>query len=107
MFVLLLFFACWHASVPEISQDANNLQLDRERGLFYDQETPFSGYAITKNAAGVVIERAGFWEGKRHGKRLKFYHDESKSEESHYRHGKKDGVSKTWWKNGQLRSQSR
>lgn len=106
MLVFFLFFACWEVSVPEMIQDAKNLELDRERGVFYDQGEPFSGYAITKNSAGTVVEKAGFFDGKRHGKRSKFYSDKKKSEESHYLHGKKDGVSKTWWKNGQLRSQS-
>ena len=102
--LLLFFVACWQSTVPDITQDVRTIHLDRNQGVFYSQELPFSGYAVTKNTAGTIVEKAGFYDGKRHGVRLKFFDDGEKSEESRYQNGKKNGVSKTWWKNGRTRS---
>ena len=104
--LLLFFVACWQSTVPDITRDANLIELNRNEGVFSYQGVPFRGYGVTKNAAGIIVEKAGFFDGKRHGIRSKFFDDGTKSEESHYRHGKKEGASKTWWRNGKLRSHS-
>ncbi|MFY0591092.1 toxin-antitoxin system YwqK family antitoxin [Roseivirga sp.] len=83
-----------------------DLILKAEAGIFTFNDKPFSGTAITLSADSVLLERADFYNGKRHGKLTKNFIDGSKSYQANYQNGRLHGISTTWWKNGLKHSEA-
>ncbi len=92
--------------VPKKEILKDSLVLHANKGLFYHLGQPFSGYSIAYYPNGELVEKIGYWKGKKQGVYQKWYPDGTLSFEAHYEKGRKEGTSKTWWKTGVLRSES-
>ena len=87
----------------EISME--QMDLDKKTGLYKYRDIPFTGIAIRKNNNNNVIESMSLISGKRNGLHSKWFDSGVLSFEVQYTNGLRDGISKTWWVNGNLRSQ--
>jgi len=53
--------------IPEIEVSRNQLVLQPEKGKWFFEGKPFSGYAISYYANGSLAEKTGFYDGKKEG----------------------------------------
>lgn len=94
------------ASQAALEIDKTALELRADAGLFYYQNSPFTGTALTTTTVGVLIESESFLNGKRHGLLKKWYMDGTQSFQSSYHSGRLHGSGNSWWPNGQMRTLS-
>lgn len=112
--------------IVDFTTEKSNLKLMPLKGQWYYKGKPFNGYAIVYTDDNIIIEKTGFFNGRREGKAYKYFNDgkiqrdmlyiENKlhgtaynyfpngklSAESNYQLGVRDGEQKVWYKNGQL-----
>lgn len=93
-------------SVPAVEVNKESLTLIATEGIYYYQDSPFSGYAVQFYPNDSLAEKISFVEGKKEGLYQKWYPSGILSFESNYKSGRRDGITKTWWKGGGLRSES-
>ncbi len=113
-------------AIANIEVDKKKLFLNQIEGKWYLDNKPFEGYSLKYHENGTVIEKIGFYKGKRQGKAQRWsengvlrasfnYHQNNLvgtyrtwwengalSENSTYANGLKEGVEKRWYANGQL-----
>ena len=89
-----------------IEVNADQIELHANEGLFYFEETPFTGIALKYYDNGIVAESAQFQNGKRHGLLKKWYASGVMSYMANYKEGKYHEKTYSWWGNGKLRSES-
>lgn len=88
--------------IPEFTVLKSELLLIPEKGKWYYQNSPFSGYAIQKNRDGRIIEKTGFFHGMREGVYKKWFSNGTLQKEAIYRKNKIEGKTNIWWNNDQL-----
>lgn len=73
--------------------------------LYYlpDQDTPFSGKAVSYWADGVKKTEISYKDGKRDGPKSHWYENGQKLSEINYKNGKHDGLLTNWYENGQCK----
>lgn len=84
-------------SVPDIEVDRGSLTM--VGAVLYRHGTPFSGYAVARQA-GRIVSRTPLLEGREHGRAVAWYPNGAKRFEKHYVHGNREGTHRGWWDNG-------
>ncbi len=96
-----------HSNSTELNVvHADSLLLDRQDGLTYYLDQPFSGTAVTRYANDSLATSVQFVRGRREGFFQKWFRDGKLSYKAHYSAGKQHGKSYSWWSNGNLRTES-
>ena len=100
----LLVAACNNTTVPPEFLVKNNdtLLLKTDKGWTYTKRL-FNGYMIQVENDGKIVYRLPIIDGKEHGLAIGFYNTGEKLLERTFVTGKKQGVFKQWWPNGNLR----
>ena len=91
--------------VPDVHIALSEVALDRDQGLFMHDGEPFSGFASASHDTGVIAERAGFLDGRRHGAWLRWAADGTLRQETPYVSGRIHGTTRTWFRDGALRTE--
>ncbi len=94
------------ASQATLEVNSSALTLRANEGLFYYENEPFTGKALTYGINGRILVSESFAKGKRHGLLKKWYPDGTQSFQAQYKEGRLHGSGNSWWPNGQLRSAS-
>jgi len=90
----------------QIIVTSDSLILKPTTGLVYYQNKLFTGSSVShysNNSPAVLIN---YVKGKKHGINKKWFRNGDLSFLSTYKEGKKNGHTRTWWSNGNLRSES-
>lgn len=86
--------------------DISELVLQKDIGLVYYQNKPFTGCSFLKYPNGNTAEIINYKNGIKDGDFKKWFEDGTLSFEAFYVNGKRNGVSRSWWFNGNMRSES-
>ena len=86
--------------------DRSELSIDQSLGLRVFQGEPFTGEAIKRDAAGAISSTEQFKDGKRDGVTRKYFPNGQLNYEAYFADGKREGLSRSWWSNGNLRSET-
>ncbi len=90
----------------DIQVEKSQLELKATEGLFYYGNTSFTGTSIASYPNEVLSESIQFRNGKKHGLFKKWYSNGQISFEGTYKDGRLDGKVTTWWKDGTIRSEA-
>ena len=104
LFALLVFsFSLWGAEPRVVSFD----KLQHRGWLTYisNQDTPFTGKAVSFYANGQKRQEASYKDGKYDGLWSWWYENGQKSREENYKDGKENGLHPRWYENGQMRGE--
>ena len=83
-----------------------DLILNGNLGIWYYNDTPYSGYSVKYHMNGTLIEMVGFYNGKKEGIAKLWYDNGILKMESNYNQNSLVGSYKSWWRNGVLSSES-
>lgn len=109
--ILLSTFACNNINSKEFGQnkldsiDIKKLILKPELGLYFYNNEPFTGIALSYYPTQKMASAISMLKGKKHGLYKKWFDDGNISFWSEYKNGKRHGTTKTWWRNKVLRSE--
>lgn len=78
-----------------------NKKLNYKNGILYIEDELFSGKITSFDAVNQTKNSCEYLNGKKHGKELKYFLDDSLAEERFYTNGLKTGIHKAWWNNSQ------
>lgn len=81
------------------------LKLDGNKGIWYYNEKPFSGYAVSYHTNNTLREKIGFSKGRKEGVAQIWFINGVLKVESHYKQNKLVSSYKSWWDNGVLSSE--
>ncbi len=90
--------SCEKSTVLVVPKEDSNLVLKNGK-LFY-QENTFSGIVLDSNRFSQMKKRTSYINGRKHGKEVKKYFNDSLAELRMYNRGVKVGIHKGWWPNG-------
>lgn len=102
--VMILLLSCKRQETPPAVMIKNydpDLQQTVE-GWWYKGK-PFSGYMIEEQRAHEIVYRLPIIDGKENGPAIGFYDSGEKLLECYFLNGKKEGLYKQWWPNGNYR----
>jgi len=102
IFIFVCCISCQfseNASIIELKSSNSNLEL--KNGVLYFNTMPFYGKLVDKNANDIRLLEVEYANGRKHGLEKKKYQDGAVAEERFYIQGKKSGVHRAWYKNGQ------
>lgn len=116
IFLLCLFYNCKNEQqqkvvtlpisnervINALTVNKKELVLNQNQGVWYYKDVPFNGYSEKKNSVGNVIERLGFYNGKREGIAKTWSHTGHLRIKSYYDQNKLTGFYQSWWENGTL-----
>ena len=88
--------------INSIEVDKNKLTLNQNQGVWYYNNKPFNGFSEKFNTEGTLIEKLGFYNGKREGVARTWSDNRVLRIESYYNQNRFTGVYKSWWENGVL-----
>ena len=106
LFALLVFsFSLWGAEPKVVNFD----KLQHRGWLTYitNQDTPFTGRAVSFYANGQKRQEASYKDGKYDGLWSWWYENGQKSREENYEDGNENGFHPRWYENGQMRGEVR
>lgn len=92
------------AAVPELLIIANDPALQKKGGLFYRNDTLFSGIVVERYGNGEEKSRTPYFKGKEEGVARGWYQDGSPMFERRYVAGKREGIHRSWWPDGTAKS---
>ena len=104
LFALFVFsFSLLGAEPKMVSFD----KLQHRGWLTYitNQDTPFTGKAVSFYANGQMKEERNYKDGKYHGLRTEWYENGQMRGEVRWKNGKHDGLWTWWYENGQMRGE--
>lgn len=84
----------------------DSLYLDQATGVTYYKDQPFNGACLRLYANQAWQEETHYLHGRKQGLHRKWYPDGTLSFESHYQEGRLHGRVRSWWSEGHLRSES-
>jgi len=84
----------------------NSLVLDGNKGIWYYNNKPYSGYSVKYHKNDTLMERIGFYKGKKQGVAKSWFRNGVLRMESHYEQNKLVGSYKAWWNNKVLALES-
>ncbi len=101
IFVFLLFslFSC---NPKTHNLDVSNKDLKPKGDLLYYKDKPFSGI-LSSRVDTLAINKVSYLEGRKHGEEQKLFANGKLAAIRFYQNGKKSGIHKAWWSNGQLK----
>ena len=94
LFLISLLISC-QSKVNELDIKDSNLSL--VNNILHYQEKPYSGILYSK-ADTLVIYKATYAKGKKHGKEQKYFYNGDLAEQRFYNQGKNSGTHQSWWK---------
>ena len=80
---------------------SENKQLSTQNGVLIYNNTPFSGAVKTFDEVNQTNNITNYTEGKRDGEERKMFKNDSLAEYRFYKNGRKVGIHKSWFENGQ------
>jgi antitoxin component YwqK of YwqJK toxin-antitoxin module len=89
--------------IPEITVEEGNSSLHKENGVYYFDNSLFSGYIISKYENGNLKEKSGYVNGKKQGLSQTWFDNGTIQDERYYTNGEKDGIHRGWYENGSKR----
>lgn len=89
-----------------VKVSADSLILKSTLGLVMLHDQAFTGISIADYPNGKPKASIQYFQGKKHGKQIKWFENGIKSYEAHYQSNKQHGKTRSWWSNGNLRSES-
>ena len=100
----IVSIACNSIQVPPQVEVKNTdtLLLKTDSGWIYKKQQ-FNGYMVQVENDGRVVYKLPILDGNEEGLAIGFYNTGEKLLERKFEHGKKQGVFKQWWPNGNLR----
>ena len=84
----------------------DDLILNGNQGLWYYKEQPYSGYAVRYYPNDTLMQKVGFYNGKKEGVAKVWFENGVLKMESNYNQNTLVGSYKSWWENGKLASES-
>ncbi|MBU2996256.1 hypothetical protein KO500_07410 [Cellulophaga baltica] len=93
-------------TIANIEVDKKKLFLNQIEGKWYLNDKPFEGYSLKYHKNGTVIEKLGFYKGKRQGSAKRWFENGVLRASFNYNQNKLVGSYKTWWVNGVLSEHS-
>jgi antitoxin component YwqK of YwqJK toxin-antitoxin module len=93
-------------SIAKVEVDKKKLFLNQIEGKWYLNKEPFNGYSLKYHNNGTVIEKLGFYNGKREGKAKRWSENGVLRAAFTYHQNKLEGVYETWWENGAISEKS-
>lgn len=113
----ILFFNCKNEStekstnlekiiqIENIEVLKDSLKLDGNKGVWFYKKQPFSGYSIRYYKNNVILEKVGFYNGKKQGIAKTWFSNGVLKTAFHYKKNMLVGSYKAWWSNGVLQSE--
>ena len=89
-----------YKQIKEIAVQKDLITLLAEQGIWQYQGMPFNGYMVQYYQNGILAERIGFFEGKKEGVAKKWFDDGQLQKTSYYSANKLHGEETIWWSNG-------
>ena len=83
-----------------------DLILNGNQGVWYYKNQPFSGYAVRYHPNKTLMQKIGFYNGKKEGVAKIWFDNGILKVESHYDQNRLTGTYKSWWNNEVLSSES-
>ncbi|WP_144894896.1 toxin-antitoxin system YwqK family antitoxin [Lutibacter sp. Hel_I_33_5] len=91
--------------IIDFKVDKKELRLDQNKGVWFYQNVPFNGFAISYFDNNQLKEKTGFYNGKRQGIVKKWFSSGNIKLEYFYNQNRIEGLYKSWWDNGQKSSE--
>ncbi len=88
--------------IENVTRFKEELTLNQLEGTWYYKNEPYNGYSISIHANGTLVEKIGFYNGKREGIAKKWSENGVLRATYHYKNNRLEGSYKSWWENGQL-----
>lgn len=92
-------------TIKNIEVVKDSLVLNGNEGVWYYKNLPYNGYSVRYYSNGALMQKVGFYNGKKDGEAQTWFDDGVLKVESHYHQNKLIGVYKAWWRNGVLASE--
>ncbi len=92
--------------IDSVEVSKKELVLNQNEGKWYYEGQPFNGYSLKYHSNGTLVERLGFYKGKREGIAKRWSQNGELQVESHYKQNRLHGSYKSWWENGVLGSEA-
>ena len=80
----------------------DSLVLNGNKGIWYYKNQPFTGYSVKYHANDTLMQKVGFYNGKKEGVAKTWFNNGVLKLESHYKQNKLEGSYISWWNNGVL-----
>ena len=93
-------------TIKNIEVLKDDLILNGNLGIWSYNNQPYSGYSVRYHANEALMEKVGFYNGKKEGVSKLWYNNGVLKMESHYDQNTSIGSYKSWWRNGVLSSES-
>jgi len=93
-------------SINNVEVLKSNLQLNGNEGNWYYKDSLFNGYAVRYHDNGGLLEKIGFFNGKKEGVAKIWFSNGILKTESYHNQNTLVGSYKTWWDNGVLASEA-
>lgn len=84
----------------------DSLQLDGNTGVWYYKDQLFSGYSVRYYKNGAILEKVGFYNGKKEGDAKTWFVGGEIKTFYKYKQNVITGSYKAWWENGTLQSEA-
>lgn len=94
-----------YKEIKEVEVVKDALELHPEKGMWFYQDSPFNGYAVRYYVNGNLAERIGFYEGKKEGITKKWFDNGQLQKTSYYSANKLHGEENSWWSTGTIAAQ--
>ena len=82
--------------VPERKVDLSKLDFNPLNACWTLDGEEFSGYAVSYYEDGILKEKIGIWQGRKHGPSLRWFPDGHLQQLTDYQEGKVHGDKKSW-----------
>ncbi|UMB54648.1 toxin-antitoxin system YwqK family antitoxin [Lutibacter sp. A64] len=118
LLIAVLIFSCKNSTEPiensvievakfskvEVTKD--QLKLNGNEGNWYYKNQLFTGFLIHRNSEGILEQKVGFYKGKKEGIAKVWFSNGQLKVVSYYQKNKLEGSYKSWWINGVLASEA-
>lgn len=92
--------------INDVEVHKDKLVLNQMEGKWYYNNEPFSGYSLKFHKKDIVVEKLGYYKGKREGIAKKWSENGVLRIESYYKQNRLVKTYKSWWENGQISSEA-
>ena len=97
------------SSVKEIANvlvQKKQIELNPLKGQWFYEQQPFNGYAVVYHENDNLVEKIGFFNGKREGTYYRYFKGGAIKSEGYYVQNKLQGIKLNYFKNGNVFSES-
>ena len=82
--------------IPQYFIQKDSLRYDRKTSIWYQEDSPFSGYAEIHLSNGQLYEQFGVLNGRMQNQSIEWFPNGEVRRIAHYHHGKLHGENKIW-----------